>query len=43
LWCANASRSASRRANERLVDIIKRVERSVLKQDPRHIAELRLN
>jgi len=28
------------RANERLVDIVKRGE---LKQDPRHITELRLN
>jgi len=31
------------RANERLVDIVKRVERGELKQDPRHITELRLN
>jgi 2-dehydropantoate 2-reductase len=31
------------RANERLVDIIKKVERGELKQDPRHITELRLN
>ena len=31
------------RANERLVDIVKRVERGDLKQDPRHITELRLN
>jgi 2-dehydropantoate 2-reductase len=31
------------RANERLVDVVKRVERGELKQDPRHIAELRLN
>jgi 2-dehydropantoate 2-reductase len=30
-------------ANERLVDIVKRVERGELKQDPRHITELRLN
>jgi 2-dehydropantoate 2-reductase len=30
-------------ANERLVDIVKRVEKGELKQDPRHIAELRLN
>jgi 2-dehydropantoate 2-reductase len=30
-------------ANERLVDIVKKVERGELKQDPRHIAELRLN
>jgi len=30
------------RANERLVDIVKRVERGELKQDPRHITELRL-
>jgi predicted DNA-binding antitoxin AbrB/MazE fold protein len=29
------------RANERLVDIVKRVERGELKQDPRHITELR--
>jgi len=31
------------RANERLVDIVKRVERGELTQDPRHITELRLN
>ena len=31
------------RANERLVDIVKRVERGDLKQDPRHITDLRLN
>ena len=31
------------RANERLVDIVKKVERGELKQDPRHISELRLN
>ena len=31
------------RANERLVDIVKKVERDELKQDPRHITELRLN
>jgi 2-dehydropantoate 2-reductase len=31
------------RANERLVDIVKRVERGELKPDPRHISELRLN
>jgi hypothetical protein len=31
------------RANERLVDIVKRVERGELQQDPRHITELRLN
>src|SRR5271166_1006438 len=31
------------RANERLVDIVKKVERGELKQDPRHIADLRLN
>ena len=31
------------RANERLVDIVKKVERGELKQDPRHIIELRLN
>src|SRR5207245_10015335 len=31
------------RANERLVDIVKRVERGELKQDPRHITELQLN
>ena len=31
------------RANERLVDIVKRVERGEVKQDPRHITELRLN
>jgi 2-dehydropantoate 2-reductase len=31
------------RANERLVDIVRRVERGELKQDPRHITELRLN
>ncbi len=31
------------RANERLVDIVKKVERGKLKQDPRHITELQLN
>jgi 2-dehydropantoate 2-reductase len=31
------------RANEPLVDIVKKVERGELKQDPRHITELRLN
>jgi len=31
------------RANERLVDIVKRVARGELEQDPRHITELRLN
>ncbi len=31
------------RANERLVEIVKRVERGELAQDPRHITELRLN
>jgi 2-dehydropantoate 2-reductase len=31
------------RANERLVDIVKKVERGELKQDPSHITELRLN
>ena len=31
------------RANERLVEIVKKVERGELKQDPRHITELRLN
>ena len=31
------------RANERLVDTVKKVERGELKQDPRHITELRLN
>jgi 2-dehydropantoate 2-reductase len=31
------------RADERLVDIVKRVERGELKQDPRHITDLRLN
>jgi 2-dehydropantoate 2-reductase len=31
------------RANEHLVDIVKKVERGELKQDPRHISELRLN
>jgi Ketopantoate reductase PanE/ApbA C terminal len=31
------------RPNERLVDIVKKVERGELKQDPRHITELRLN
>jgi 2-dehydropantoate 2-reductase len=30
-------------ANERLVDIVKKVEKGELKQDPRHITELRLN
>jgi 2-dehydropantoate 2-reductase len=31
------------RANEKLVEIVKAVERGELKQDPRHISELRLN
>ncbi len=31
------------RANGRLVDIVKKVERGELKQDPRHITDLRLN
>ena len=31
------------RANARLVDIVKKVERGELKQDPRRITELRLN
>jgi 2-dehydropantoate 2-reductase len=31
------------RANERLGDIVKQVERGELKQDPSHITELRLN
>jgi 2-dehydropantoate 2-reductase len=31
------------RANERLVDLVKKVERGELKQDPSHITELRLN
>jgi len=31
------------RANERLVEIVKKVERGELRQDPRHITELRLN
>jgi 2-dehydropantoate 2-reductase len=31
------------RANEALVDIVKKVERGELKQDPAHITELRLN
>ena len=39
---AKASRSASPRANERLVDIVKRVERGELKQDRALITELRL-
>ena len=30
-------------AEQRLVDIVKRVERGELKQDPCHITELRLN
>ena len=30
-------------ANERLVDIVKKVEKGELKQDPKHITELRLN
>jgi 2-dehydropantoate 2-reductase len=30
-------------ANDRLVDIVKKVEKGELKQDPRHITELRLN
>jgi 2-dehydropantoate 2-reductase len=31
------------RANERLVELVKKVERGELQQDPRHITELRLN
>jgi 2-dehydropantoate 2-reductase len=31
------------RANERLADIVTKVERGELQQDPRHITELRLN
>jgi len=31
------------RANERLVDLVKQVERGELRPDPRHITELRLN
>ena len=31
------------RANERLVDIVKKVERGELQQNPRHITDLRLN
>ena len=31
------------RANERLVDIVKQVERGDLQPDPRHITDLRLN
>jgi 2-dehydropantoate 2-reductase len=31
------------RANERLVDIVKKVERGELEQDPCHITDLRLN
>jgi 2-dehydropantoate 2-reductase len=31
------------RANEGLVDIVKKVERGDPKQDPRHITDLRLN
>jgi hypothetical protein len=31
------------RANDRLVDIVKKVERGELKQDQRQISELRLN
>ena len=31
------------RANERLVEIVKKVERGELRQDPRHITELRLS
>jgi 2-dehydropantoate 2-reductase len=31
------------RANERLVEIVKQVERGELEPDPRHIKELRLN
>ena len=31
------------RANERLVEIVKKVERGELRQDPRHSTELRLN
>jgi len=40
---SEAIRIGEARANERLVDIVKRVERGELKQDPRHITELRLN
>ena len=29
--------------DERLVDIVKKVERGELQQDPRHITDLRLN
>ena len=31
------------RANQRLVDIVKKVERGDLQPDPRHITDLRLN
>ena len=31
------------RANERLVDLVKKVERGELEQDPSHITDLRLN
>jgi len=31
------------RANERLVELVKKVERGELQPDPRHITELRLN
>ena len=33
----------TRRANDVLIDIVKKVERGELKPDPRHITELRLN
>jgi 2-dehydropantoate 2-reductase len=31
------------RANQRLVDLVTKVERGELRPDPRHITELRLN
>jgi 2-dehydropantoate 2-reductase len=31
------------RANERLVDLVKKVEHGELQPDPRHITELKLN
>jgi hypothetical protein len=35
--------AASIKYNERLVEIVTKVERGELQQDPRHITELRLN
>jgi hypothetical protein len=44
LSCAKASQiELQARAADRLVDIVKKIKRGELKQDPRHITELRLN